>query len=138
VEKAPPQGSAHFPVQDPTLHSVNPGDQSALRICSLAELPQHEGREFEVVLEPGAPPREIVLLRRGEGVVGYLNRCPHRGTPLNWTPDHFLDADGEHIVCATHGARFRIEDGECIAGPCLGDSLQALALRIRGGEVWLA
>ena len=33
-------------------------------------------------------------------------------------PDRFLSADGSLIVCATHGAEFRITDGECLRGPC--------------------
>jgi nitrite reductase/ring-hydroxylating ferredoxin subunit len=39
---------------------------------------------------------------------------------------------------ATHGARFRIADGYCVAGPCRGERLSAVAVRIEAGLVWLA
>lgn len=109
-----------------------------MRICSLADLPETEGCEFELPLSPGSPPSEIVVFRRGPTVLAYRNRCPHLGTPLNWTPNHFLDTEAEHIVCATHGALFRIDDGHCVSGPCVGDALEALDVRIENGEVWLA
>ena len=42
---------------------------------------------------------------------------------LDWVPDRFMSEDGSYIMCATHGALFEIEDGDCIAGPCAGDRL---------------
>jgi nitrite reductase/ring-hydroxylating ferredoxin subunit len=41
------------------------------------------------------------------------------------------------IQCATHGALFLIESGECVAGPCAGQSLQALACREDAEGIWL-
>jgi nitrite reductase/ring-hydroxylating ferredoxin subunit len=45
-------------------------------------------------------------------------------------PDRFLDQKRERIVCAAHGARFAIEDGRCVSGPCLGDSLEIVPHRL--------
>ncbi|MEH6471185.1 MAG: Rieske (2Fe-2S) protein [Halopseudomonas sp.] len=56
----------------------------------------------------------------------YLNRCPHRGIPLEWLPDQFLDLERQFIQCSTHGALFQIETGECIQGPCQGQSLEPI------------
>ena len=56
----------------------------------------------------------------------YLNRCPHLGIELEWQEDRFLDSEGMMIQCATHGALFVIENGECVAGPCAGEALTAL------------
>ena len=67
----------------------------------------------------------------------YRNHCPHLGIELNWQEDQFLDMDGALIQCSTHGALFLIENGECVAGPCLGQSLQAVAIDIIDGEVQL-
>lgn len=78
-----------------------------------------------------------LLVRRGATVAAYVNRCPHLGTPLDWTPGQFLSTDGSHIVCATHGAQFRIEDGYCFGGPCAGRSLKPVAIEIRNGAVIL-
>jgi nitrite reductase/ring-hydroxylating ferredoxin subunit len=60
---------------------------------------------------------------------------PHLGVSLDWTPDRFLSADGSLIVCTTHGAEFRIEDGRCIRGPCSGDHLEAVSVQIRDGLI---
>jgi len=54
----------------------------------------------------------------------YLNRCPHRGTELDWIPGRFLDPAGQHLQCATHGALFDMVSGVCIAGPCHGEALE--------------
>jgi nitrite reductase/ring-hydroxylating ferredoxin subunit len=53
-------------------------------------------------------------------------------------PDRFLDSEGELIQCATHGALFRIESGECLRGPCLGAFLEPLPLKVREGRVFLS
>ena len=47
-------------------------------------------------------------------MIGYVNSCPHLGSPLDWVPNRFLSADGRHVLCATHGALFRIEDGKVV------------------------
>jgi len=41
------------------------------------------------------------------------------------------------IQCATHGALFLIESGECIAGPCAGQSLTALPGREDRQGLWV-
>ncbi len=77
----------------------------------------------------------VMAIRRGDRVFCYINSCPHWGSPLDLIPGRFLDRKGRHIVCTTHGARFRIEDGHCIKGPCLGASLRPLACRVENGAV---
>jgi nitrite reductase/ring-hydroxylating ferredoxin subunit len=67
-----------------------------------------------------------------EGVLLYINACPHLGVPLDWQPGKFLTVDGTRIMCATHGAEFRISDGYCVRGPCRGDSLTKVACTIEG------
>ena len=52
-------------------------------------------------------------------------------------PDRFVDAAGEHLICATHGALFRFEDGVCIAGPCAGDALEPLEAQVEAGAIRL-
>jgi len=36
-----------------------------------------------------------------------------------------------------HGALFRIEDGECLQGPCPGQRLSAVPAEVRGEVVYL-
>lgn len=77
------------------------------------------------------------VVRLGGAVFGYINRCPHLGVPMDWKQDTFLTFDKTQIQCTTHGARFRIEDGFCTAGPCERQSLKPVAVRVEDGAVVL-
>ena len=68
----------------------------------------------------------------------YKNHCPHLGIELHWQEDQFLDMDNALIQCATHGALFLIETGECVAGPCSGQSLQPIDFQIIDGNIVIA
>lgn len=91
----------------------------------------------------GAPQRHdrrgasFIVLRAEGALRVYANRCPHRGTELDWLPGRFLDPSGKHLHCATHGALFRPETGECIAGPCRGQALEAVHFTVHEGRVVL-
>lgn len=102
------------------------------QLCPLAALPDGAGKGF-----PPAPGgfAGLFAVRQGDTVHVYVNSCPHLGTPLDWLPDRFLSADGSRIVCATHGAEFRIADGECLQGPCRGDRLEPVMIQINDGIV---
>lgn len=115
---------------------------SRVRLCAEADIPDRAARGFFVPLSraPGRvdlPPQEIVVARRAEQLFAYENRCPHRGTTLDWAPDRFMTEDSTHLQCATHGAQFRVEDGVCVYGPCMGQALAPLAIECVDGEVWL-
>ena len=56
---------------------------------------------------------------------------------MEWLPDRFLDESGSLLQCATHGALFLIESGECVAGPCAGQSLRPLDVIERDDSIWL-
>lgn len=101
-------------------------------LCRLDEIPDGQARGFRLRDAAGREVR-IFVVRRGGSAWAYVNRCPHRGTPLDWTPDHLLDTEGRHLVCATHGAIFRVEDGVCLAGPCMGDQLTPVPLELAEG-----
>ncbi|MCH7671315.1 MAG: Rieske 2Fe-2S domain-containing protein [Proteobacteria bacterium] len=77
----------------------------------------------------------LFVVKKDQQITLYFNRCPHLGTPLEWEEDRFLDADGALIQCSTHGALFRIEDGQCLAGPCKGKYLQAVPFIIEQGII---
>ncbi len=104
-------------------------------LCRIEDIPEGEGKGFDI--DQPEEIIEIVLVRRGDAVFGYRNDCPHVGTPLNWVDDRFMTLDRKYILCATHGAEFRVEDGYCIAGPCAGDSLTPIDLELRDGTVVL-
>jgi nitrite reductase/ring-hydroxylating ferredoxin subunit len=104
-----------------------------VRLCALAELPDPGTRELE--WGKGEWPAALFVVRRGAMVRGYLNRCPHLGHELNLNKDEFLTLDRQRILCRSHGAQFELEDGLCVAGPCLGAHLKRFAVAIAGGDV---
>lgn len=78
------------------------------------------------------------LIRQGDRVYAYVNNCPHYDkAPLGWKKDEFLDGSGQHVMCSSHGALFRISDGECVLGPCLGEKLTPLLIEVWDGDVFL-
>lgn len=101
-------------------------------LCQLEQLVEGKSRGFQ---RNGIA---IVAVRKNQQVYAYVNRCPHRGIPLEWQPDDFLDYSAEFIQCATHGALFSISSGECIAGPCVGQGLEPLQVSIDAQQqVWV-
>jgi len=99
-------------------------------LCRVADIP--DGGSLGFGPAPGSF-TGLFAVRRDDQVVVYVNSCPHLGVALDWAPDRFLTADGARIICSTHGAEFRIEDGFCLRGPCQGASLRAVPYVIEGG-----
>ncbi len=67
----------------------------------------------------------------------YENKCPHTGAPLDWVEHQFLDADSALIQCSVHDARFTMDTGECIFGPCSGDHLIPLNITVKDDVILL-
>lgn len=97
-----------------------------------------EGGSAGFLADTPAGRRFYLAVRRGGNVHIYVNSCPHLGTPLDFAPGRFLNREKTHILCATHGALFRIDDGYCVSGPCAGKSLQAVPFTIRDGFILLS
>lgn len=98
------------------------------KLCQLSELPLNTSRGFAA--RPEAHYADIVVIRTDTGLYAYRNACPHTGAPMEDTPDNFLDPSGHYIFCAIHGAQFRIADGYCFSGPCIGRHLDRHALSV--------
>jgi nitrite reductase/ring-hydroxylating ferredoxin subunit len=79
----------------------------------------------------------VILARTEHGIRAFHNECPHAGRPLNYAPNKFLLSPFGHLVCAVHGAEFVLDNGECVAGPCFGQHLRALPVRVENGEIHL-
>ncbi len=102
----------------------------------MQSLPDGATRGFDLTDDEW--PLRGFLVRTGDAVHAYVNRCPHAGRPLNFMPDRFLTPDGELIMCVAHGALFEKDTGLCIAGPCVDESLRRIAVQVIEGEVRLA
>ncbi|MGH1463199.1 MAG: Rieske (2Fe-2S) protein [Neptuniibacter sp.] len=79
--------------------------------------------------------KKLFLIKYRNEIYLYENNCPHRSIPLEWQPDQFLDFEKTFIQCATHGALFKIDTGECIAGPCVADSLTPVPFQQDGNRI---
>jgi nitrite reductase/ring-hydroxylating ferredoxin subunit len=76
---------------------------------------------------------KLIVVRSGNEIHCFQNRCPHTGINLDWMPDQFLDISGKLLQCSTHGALFRMSDGFCVSGPCSGQSLTRVNLSVKEG-----
>jgi nitrite reductase/ring-hydroxylating ferredoxin subunit len=123
---------AHSDLPLPLREGVGGRGQRAL--CRFDDLPDGTAKGF-----PPAPGgfTGLFAVRQGDAIFVYVNACPHIGTPLEWTADRFLSHDGSLIICATHGAEFRIADGECLRGPCFGERLEPVMIQIKDGTIFV-
>lgn len=76
------------------------------------------------------------VVRSGQHVYAYLNRCTHRDIELDWEPGKFFDVERRYLICATHGALYHPHTGICIAGPC-NKGLVKLAVIEKNSGVYL-
>ncbi|MFT3761162.1 MAG: Rieske (2Fe-2S) protein [Pseudoxanthomonas sp.] len=107
-----------------------------MALIAFDALKDREPTEVAAVLEGDA--ESLILYRDGERVRAWLNVCPHAGRRLDWAPGKFLMSRDGLLVCAAHGASFELANGDCVAGPCRGDALRAVAVEVIEGEVRLA
>lgn len=100
-------------------------------LCKLEDIP--DGGAIAVNIDSSTGGFEIILSRRGEVVSAFHNECPHQGRRLDYAPGQFLIKDG-NIICAAHGATFRLDSGICLGGPCR-NGLVPVPVRVEAGMV---
>jgi nitrite reductase/ring-hydroxylating ferredoxin subunit len=106
----------------------------AVAIASADEV--GPGRSKKFLVRAGGQEVEAFLLNVGGAFHAYVNRCRHVPMGLDWVENQFFTEDGQYVQCATHGAYYVPETGECIAGPPCGKALQRVPLRIEDGEIF--
>ena len=89
----------------------------------------------ETEMQVDGAPESVIVHRDGDEVRAWLNVCPHAGRRLDWAPGQFLKSREGLLVCAVHGASFELMKGECMAGPCRGESLRPVAVIVRDGQI---
>jgi nitrite reductase/ring-hydroxylating ferredoxin subunit len=94
-----------------------------------------DGTARNFVLQMRAGRFHGFVVRRGDTVRGYVDRCPHAGLPLAQRLDDYLTPDGNFIACSWHGALFEPETGACVGGPCVGQALTAWPVELREGAI---
>lgn len=110
-------------------------DAGGIALCDARAL-EEKGRAWVWdVLEYRRPARAFVLRFDGE-LRGYLNRCLHVPTELDWQPGEFLDIEKRVILCSIHGAAYAPHDGRCVGGPCGRGRLTPVQVQERDGQVY--
>ena len=122
------------PAGDPAYWRLRPrAPQPGTVLGRVGDIPDGEGREYR--FGPGKSAFSMFVVRQGEELRGYVNRCPHFSLPLNYRDNQFTDPDRGLILCYTHFAAFRFEDGLCIEGACEGLPLDPVPLVVEDGVV---
>jgi len=97
---------------------------SAVIVCPSSLLVDG-GVACKLPVRHGGEPATAFFIRYQGLVRGYLNRCPHMGSPLDWE-GHVFTRAGDQLMCARHGATFKPDTGECTGGPCQPSKLASL------------
>ncbi len=102
-------------------------------LCRNADITEGQARAFS--FRDGAALFEMFIYRYHGALRAFVNSCPHAGTPLDWRPGAFFSQDGAYLLCSTHGALFRPEDGICVSGPCRGQALTPVPVATHGEDI---
>jgi len=97
-------------------------------------------------LEDGGKGLRFALPAWGRNVTGfvvrykgkpyaYVNQCAHVSVELDWNQGEFFTAQQDFLICATHGAHYRPDNGFCVMGPCKGKSLKPLKVIEQNGQM---
>ena len=104
-----------------TSPSQPPSQPVAHNIGKLADFPERK------VVPADAGGRTVGVLRHGEEIFAFSNRCPHQGAPmcrgqaagtmLPSEPDEYHFAmDGLVVKCPWHAYEFNVQTGESVCG----------------------
>lgn len=102
-------------------------------LARLDDIP--DGGASILALKTDDKPFGIILLRSGDTVFAYVNRCAHFGVPLASKAEHLYAKPHESIGCSVHYARYRWHDGVCEQGECEGELLLKIPVVIVDGRV---
>ena|GEM_PF-452472 len=90
-------------------------------------------------LGDGTRAASLLVARVGGAMRAFANVCRHQAVPLDARAEEELTGamadDGRHLVCLSHGALYRPDDGMCVSGPCLGERLVAIPIDDRDGAL---
>lgn len=95
-------------------------------IGPLTDFPEGSARLIQVGKNP------VLVIHRLGSLIAFDDYCPHRAGPLSEGV-----RTATTITCPWHGAKFHLDTGEPISGPCRR-GLRMHRIAIEGGQVYLA
>ena len=102
-------------------------------VAHVGELRPGETKKF--LFQCGGLELEGFVLNWAGQHHAYVNRCRHVPMSLDWVENQFFTEDGRFVQCATHGAYYLPDTGECVAGPPCGRRLHRIPLRVEGDRI---
>ena len=108
-------------------------DNQAIPLCNSADL-QEGGLAVPFDVVYGGQTLRAFAVRFEGQPHAYLNRCTHVAMELDYQPNRVFDDTGQWLLCATHGAAYAPDTGDCAGGPCCG-GLVKVAMSERDGVV---
>lgn len=112
---------------------IKGGPKNGDILCQLSDIAEGKAREFSY--QDGDERCDIFIQRVGDEVYAYENSCPHSYIPLNMKEGQFTEKSGKYFMCQNHGALFDLKSGLCLAGPCNGQSLTAIEIELKEGNI---
>lgn len=103
-------------------------------VARAGELSHGTTKKFQLRCQGNAI--EALLVNYEGKLFAYVNRCRHIALSLDWVDNRFFTEDKRYLICANHGATYEPTTGECIWGPCYGESLQSVPLEVNGGKIF--
>ncbi|MCF7748495.1 Rieske 2Fe-2S domain-containing protein [Sulfitobacter sp. M39] len=77
----------------------------------------------------------LLLVRRNDGVIAFVNMCPHQFLPLDYRSNQVLSVDGSKLMCSAHGAMFDAGTGAGVGGNGLGCDLIPVPVAQIDGQI---
>lgn len=110
-----------------------------MKIASTTKLTDRgKGLSFEVRRINGdSDVLPAFAVRYNDEVYAYVNACGHIAVPLDYDQGNFFGAEGETLICSTHGAEYAPDSGRCLGGPCYGIGLTPLAVSEQDDVLYL-
>lgn len=96
-----------------------------------------EGRSVKFHFKRGRKKIEGFLACYQGQVVAFENECRHLPVSLDYGLGRFFTRDGRYFICQTHSALYDPTSGLCVEGPCAGQKLKPIPLKIKDGLIFL-
>lgn len=110
-------------------------DDISIFICPSSML-EDGGKGVRFPVTAGGEDSTAFVIRYGNSVYAYLNRCVHVPIELDWNEGDFFESSGLYLMCSTHGALYAPETGRCAGGPCRGGRLHSIAVYEKDNQVF--
>jgi nitrite reductase/ring-hydroxylating ferredoxin subunit len=104
---------------------MNTSPSQTIRLASVEDIPEGEGREFKVGT------RYVAIFQYQGAFYALEDMCPHAGAPLNNGP-----IGQGAVTCLWHGWRFNLHDGVCINHP-RGINVPTYPITVQGRDLYV-